>query len=214
MKPTREPYNIINSSLLQQDPDLEHVSTRTVISKWLRMELEKEKDVNINIEDLDKNDLLNELIEYADGNTDALWKFDRVDWYKKQLTTEDIQNLYNIAMPNKVGWDYASNGKSIIETARQIIDGEITDSTTRYVDVDYIKSIEHTLPECEMKDIIVFQNVGLSPPRIIDGNHHATAVAMHYLRRDNLVPINAYIGVRNISITNLLYKKLKYTLNY
>ena len=167
---------------------------------WLEKELAKESGSASYLHQLDEPFLLARLMDYADGDVGIFsGEFD-VDWYEKQLANSDFKNLMPIASPDGVGWNCFGDNSRIVDCARQIAHGEVDDDTTEFVDVEYIKSIESKLPDHEIKKLIIQTSESTTAPRILDGNHHAVACALHYVKTGELLPMQAYIGVKRIPL--------------
>jgi hypothetical protein len=184
-----------------------------VMNYWLQLEADKEPDSIPNAKQLDDTELVSQLMEYADGDTRVFWKHSNVDWYEKQLVESDFENLTPIDSPNGIGWGCFQSNSRIVDCARQIDSGEITNDTTDFVDVEYIKSIESTLPDYQMKKLIIETGESASPPKVIDGNHHAVAFALHYVKTGEFLPVNAYIGVKKTSILRNIIEKCTYKID-
>lgn len=184
-----------------------------VMNYWLQLEADKDPDSILNSKQFNGAELVCQLMEYADGDTRIFWKSSDVNWYEKQLSESEFKNLKPIDSPNGIGWDCFQSNSRIIDCARQIANGEITNSKTEYVDVEYIKTIESALPGHQMKKLIIETGESASPPKIIDGNHHAVALALHYVKTGEFLPVNAYIGVKKTSILRNIIEKCTYKID-
>lgn len=190
--------------------DANTVDEEDVIKYWLKLELDKSGDSIGKIDNLSKPQLVDKLMRYASGETHILWKESGVDWYEAQLTEQDFHSLKSITSPDGIGWSRLADDYHIVECAQRIIDGDVNSDTTDLVDVGYIKQIVSELPQYSMKKIIIKTAESTSAPRVIDGNHHAVASAIHYLQTGDLPPIRAYIGVNQVSIFKTIAEKMRY----
>lgn len=190
--------------------DQKSVGDIEVIRYWLKLELNKRECSFEGIDEAERPKLIAKLLEYTSGEAAILWKERDVKWIDKKLTVRDIESIRSVKSPSGVGWSRMSDGHSIIDCAQKICAGRVDDETTRFVDVGYIKQIAADICERDLKKIIVKTDESPSAPRVVDGNHHAVASAMYYLKTGEMPDVRAYIGIKQVSALKMLLEKIVY----
>lgn len=188
------------------------VDREVVIRHWLQQELNKE---DMAISDTDAStitELLEELLRRTGGQNTILWKELPVDWYHTELTERQFKNLRTVDSPDGLGWDRMANDHSVTTCAENIIDNRVDDSTTPFADVSHIRELYQKLPDSRIRDVVIRVEENQSPPRVVDGNHRAVAVAMYLHETGEFPAVGGYVGIVRKSILRCLYGKVWYML--
>ena len=187
----------------------ETVGPETVLRHWLRLELRKRGET-LAVDAMDERELLAALMERTGGENRPLWRPRETAWLHGPVTERRLRRLRTVAAPDDLGWDRVAPDDSVLTAARRIHDGSVTDETTSLVDVGLVREIAADLPDREVADLVLVGGQTTAPPRVVDGNHRAVAVALHLLEGGEMPDLAAYVGVVETRPLRLLASKLRW----
>lgn len=170
---------------------MESVSREEVISSWLRRDLEKHSDQqNLSIEELGESERAASLLELNPDAASAFLKHS-FNWYKTTLSKAEFQQLYtvweNLGVPD---YTVTELGNSLVKEGSRV-SKTIAESN---VDRQKIREIADEHPNNSTDYPLIITVVVSGTPRIADGNHRATGLALHMAQGGDYQPQEAYIG--------------------
>jgi len=182
------------------------VPREEVIHAWLQQDLEKHRDSwDFEIEELDESEKAAKLLEL---NPDAASPFLKhgFDWYKTTLSEQEFRQLYsvwqNLGVPDHT---IAKLGEDLKKE-----ESEISEAISRSkVDEERISEIAKSYPRDHPKSPLIITSVVTGKPRVADGNHRATGLALHMAKNRDYQPQEAYIGFTAPPKVQDLFKKVR-----
>ncbi|PSP85895.1 hypothetical protein BRC83_02040 [Halobacteriales archaeon QS_1_68_17] len=182
------------------------VDRRTVVEHWCERELRKRGEA-VDLSTRDDAEVLALLMEHTTGENGYLWKAGVDRWYHERLPEGAFRQLRLIASPAGTGWRAVAADGSLLTAADNLADGTVTEETTALADVEHVRRLADDLPAAGVEDLVLVTRQSPAPPRIVDGNHRALAVALHLVETGEYVPTSAYVGVvRSRPLADLLDK--------
>ena len=197
---------------LQSSGIVEEVSRKEVLRHWIRLEACEEPEQNITETD-DERDLLEILVDQTDGASHHLWNPEPVAWYRCRLSESQLRNLRVIESPDGIGWDALTEDESVISAAQTIAQETVPPKATAAVDLTKVREKAREYPTNSVERIILVTPQTLASPRIVDGNHRATAVALALLSGVRYDPVEAYLGIAPRSQCNII-SHLRWKIRY
>lgn len=197
---------------LGPDRDRKRVDREEVIRHWTAREFEKHGESTDDLAGMDETDLLAALMERTSGENGPLWRPREVRWYHTPVSERQLRRLRVVHSPEGLGWDRVAPDGRVLTAARRIRDGAVTDATVPQVDVTKIRRLARGLPESTPDDLVVVGAQTTTPPRIVDGNHRATAVALSLLETGRIPDLHAYLGIVATRPLRALVEKMRWIL--
>lgn len=177
------------------DRELRRVDREEVLRHWTAREFEKRGEATEALEAMDETALLDALMGRTSGENRPVWRPREVRWYHAPVSERQLRRLRVIHTPEGLGWDRVAPDGRVLTAARRIRDDEVTDDTTQQVDVTKIRRLASELPERSLDDLVVVGAQTTAPPRVLDGNHRAVAVALSLLETGRTPDLHAYLGI-------------------
>lgn len=175
---------------------MEPVSRATVVRYWLERELDKgegEADAST----LNTDAAVDALLREKPGAADVIWEDGPTDWYRLDLSRSTFEGLRLIGGPPRLLWQSLSPDGTVVGAARRIAAEPTSDLEAETgVDIGTILAYRDSLAAGRSLDpLIVATRRGCAPWYVADGNHRATALALHLLETDRYDPQPAYLVV-------------------
>lgn len=193
---------------------MQRIDQDTVITNWLILEQKKGNiDQAVNVKDLSSSERVERLRtlwsppRWGPGGPSYVWR-------QAELTESLLRSARH-------AWGRFGVPGTVMDLAHAI-QQENPGSEWREVLLDHdelvrdIKSIAQGLPE-SLDGKLVLEASLRRPPMFIDGNHRATAIALHLLRTGDFVPIETYVGfARDVPFASAVNRlqAIKYRLQY
>lgn len=171
----------------------ERVPQIEVVRTWLENERAKP---GIDVEfDPDEPEwaLVAKLLDTCAFQASFLWRYP-VAWYRVDFDESRFRRLRVIDGPKEESWRRLSPDGSLMGAARRILTEEL-DGTYEDIDVTRIREIADGLPGGTRRLVLFKPDHGVAP-RVVDGNHFATAHAIRLLRTGEYNDQRVFLGVR------------------
>lgn len=182
---------------LEFEPLGERVAEEQVIKHWLAVEQPNVGDEPDGLGAMDGREMLDELLKRKPGAAAFLWRAQPIEWYRTVLSQTEFERLRIIDGPEELGWQALSLDGTVLGAAKRIERESSTNLMAETgVDVERVCRFADALAtDDELPALVLTKRRGSGPPRIADGNHRASAVALHLLRTDEYRPQRAYLGI-------------------
>jgi len=177
----------------------EAVPRRRVLCQWYARECEKNgRDAAAcDPRDRPESELLEPIIDAAGDGARPICT-DRARWYRVRLTAPEFECLRVIECPEGRCWNRVAPDDRLLTAARVL---RRTDAGVprRLIDRQYILELADRNIDMESATrrdpVVLFSRCDDPPPRLIDGNHRATATALGLLESGRYDGLHAYLGV-------------------
>lgn len=146
---------------------------------------------------LDDDEALDALLRRKPGAAAFLWRARPVEWSRIELCRAEFERLRFVDGPDGLGWRALAPSGNLVDGARRIAAGDraALEAETG-VDVERVCSMAETLADGgRLAPLVLTKRRGRGPPAVADGNHRATAIALHLLRTDEYRSQRAYLGI-------------------
>lgn len=175
----------------------ERAAEEQVIQHWLAVERHKTGDDSDSLTAMNGREALDELLERKPGAAAFLWRARPIEWYRTTLSRTEFERLRVIDGPDKLGWQALSADGTVLGAAKRIRHENPVDLVAETgVDIERVYRFADALATGdELRALVLTKRRGSGPPRIADGNHRASAVALHLLRTGEYRPQRAYLGI-------------------
>ena len=176
---------------------VEPVDRGEVVRHWLAREQRKPGCENRDVGALDTDSAMNALLREKPGVADVLWEGDPEEWYQLRLPRDRFEGLDAIDGPPMLGWGALSPDGTILGAARRVATEPATDLVEETeIDVHAVLGYRDAIADGEQLDpLVVATRRGCAPWYVADGNHRATALALHLLETGEYEPQPAYLVV-------------------
>lgn len=172
---------------------MERVGQNEVVTEWLAVERDRPHvDQQVDVEQLSPAERHDRLAEF---NEAATWVFDDKTWYRTQVTESLLRTACHV-------WSSLGIPKgSVLDLARQIDEPDPEppweQALAKHTEkVEGIKRRTDQLPRPFDGPLVLSCRIW-GPPLVVDGNHRATAIALHFLRTGEVVPCDVYVGFQS-----------------
>jgi hypothetical protein len=189
----------------------DEVSRREVMAYWCRREAAKD-DESLDVADLTDAELANYLIETLGGTERILWATDEVTWCRTTLDERTFRDLRILECPDGSAWRRLALDEAVFTAAERILADDLDGVDPDLVDVAHVRSLADRLPDADIDELILSTGQSTTPPRVVDGNHRATAMAVHVLRGGEYQPMDAYLGLERTRVLRPALDKARWYL--
>lgn len=161
---------------------MERVSQEEVVEEWLSAEAEKDDSTSFDIvADRENNQNLARLLAHKPDAAALFWEYD-LEWYRHDVAVEEFRDL-------RASWGEQT---PIFDIAQEISNGGSS------MPPNMVRQVR-TLSDPSLLGgwgplIIYRKRWPRKYPYVADGNHRATALALHMLRGGDYRPQTAYVG--------------------
>lgn len=184
----------------------QETNRKAVLTDWLQ----RESDTNPEWLPDDETELLIQVLENDGGAGRHLWHPAPSQWYRGTLSPQQFETLRVIESPDGIGWSALAPDETVITAARQILNGSVPDTAGAAVDIDKIRRLAQQGWDGAVGPLVLVTAPGWPTPRIIDGNHRATALGMTLLETGQLPTVEVYLGVRPVRTLRDLFGTLRW----
>jgi len=168
------------------------VSQATVLRHWVELEQRKPSVPNRDLEPLSERELLDRLLRLKPGVASFIWREKPISWRRLTLSRESFERLRVVDGPDGLLWHALSPDGTILGAARAVAAGDPETLTAESgVDVSRILSFRET-PTNE--PLVTVNRRNCLPPRVVDGNHRATARALRLVETGSYDPVSVYLA--------------------
>lgn len=177
---------------------MQRVSQETVLGHWLSVEARKPSRTDIAVEDVDGMgpDAMLDALLRREPAAYVLWQAQPITWYHLSLSAAELDRLRVVEGPPSMGWRALAADDTIGAAAARIAHSQTATLDVRAVDVELIRGMVADLEAGEtVADLVLAKRRGCERPYVVDGNHRATALAMHAARTSEYEPVGAYLGI-------------------
>ncbi len=177
----------------RREREVEDIDEATAVRHWLRVE----RDDAETDDGLTDEEVLQSLMHNMPGPSAYIWQYRPADWYRITLTGDEFRQLRPVPCPDNHTWDALCDGGTIMDGARRIREeSESYLKEETKVNVEKIRGYQQQLwNTVHLPPLVIGKRKGCHKPRVLDGNHRATAIALHLLENEEYIPIEAYIGI-------------------
>lgn len=169
---------------------MDRVAQSDVVETWLRSDIQKHDSQAVNVDELTEEEQISHLLRLNPGVASIFWKFSLV-WYRIKITEKQFRSFRTV-------WRTAGVPERLMDVAQGIDENDprIVDPLENHgVALEKIDNLDHPDGDPERESsIIVYRPEVTGAPLIADGNHRATAYALHLLRSGQYEPLTAYMG--------------------
>lgn len=190
---------------------MEEVSQSEVIRYWLDRETAKRAGEVLEASELSCDEALDALLDRKPGTADFLWRHQPVQWYRLDLPRSAFEDLRVIGGPKGLLWRALAPDGTVTGAARRIADAEAPETLRAEtgVDVETILAYRDAIAAGEAVGLLVVATRrGCAPWYVADGNHRATARALHLLETGRYEPQPAFLGVGGNPVLRPLRQRL------
>jgi hypothetical protein len=163
------------------------------------------------IDALNDDDALDALLRRKPGAAAFLWRARPVEWSRIALRRGEFERLRFVDGPDGLGWRALAPSGNVVDGARRIAaDGRpVLDAGTE-VDVERVRSMAETLAAGgRLAPLVLTKRRGSGPPTVADGNHRATAIALHLVQIGEYRPQRAYLGIGVNPVLKPLWQRVR-----
>ncbi|MGN8214887.1 MULTISPECIES: hypothetical protein [Halococcus] len=160
---------------------------------------------------LDDDEALDALLQRKPGAAAFLWRAQPVEWARITLRRAEFERLQFVDGPDRLGWRALAPSGDLVDGARRIAAGDraALEAETG-VDVERVCSMAETLADGDrLGPLVLTKRRGSGPPSIADGNHRATAIALHLVRTGEYRPQRAYLGIGANPVLEPLWQRVR-----
>ncbi|WP_049902937.1 hypothetical protein [Halococcus agarilyticus] len=184
---------------------------RTPLSKWSATAPDGSETIEDAVDALDDDEALDALLRRKPGAAAFLWRARPVEWSRIALRRGEFERLRFVDGPDGLAWHALAPSGNVMDGARRIAAGDraALEAETG-VDVERACSMAETLADADrLVPLVLTKRRGSGPPAIADGNHRATAVALHLLRTGEYRPQRAYLGIGANPVLEPLWQRIR-----
>ncbi|WP_231187012.1 hypothetical protein [Haladaptatus sp. DYF46] len=168
------------------------VSQATVLRHWVELEQRKANVPNRGLEPLSERELLDRLLRLKPGVASFIWREKPISWRRLTLSRESFEHLRVVDGPDGLLWRALSPDGTILGAARAVTAGDPETLTAETgVDISRILSFREN-PSNE--PLVAVTRRDCHPPRVVDGNHRATARALRLVETGQYEPVSVYLA--------------------
>jgi hypothetical protein len=168
------------------------VSQATVLRHWVELEQRKPSVPNRDLESLSERELLDHLLRLKPGVASFIWREKPISWHLLTLSRESFSRLRVVDGPDELLWRALSPDGTILGAARKISVGDPDTLTAETgVDVSRILSFRN---DPSNEPLVAVTRRNCLPPRVVDGNHRATARALRLVETGTYEPVSVYLA--------------------
>jgi hypothetical protein len=172
------------------------VTEERVVRYWLQRELDDRRD-RPDPSAVSTAGALDALLSEKPGAASFIWRERPIGWYRLELSRAAFTDLHPVGGPDDLLWRSLSTDGTILGVAewiRQAGPDELAEETD--VDLEAVSDYRETVRSGgDVDPLIVRTRRGATPWYVVDGNHRATAVALHLLETGEYDPVSAYVAV-------------------
>jgi hypothetical protein len=168
-----------------------------VIKHWLAVERHEATDESEGLPTIDGREALDELLERKPGAAAFFWRARPIEWYRITLSRTEFERLRVIDGPDELSWRALSPDETILGAAKRIEhENPTTLAAETGVDIGRVCRFADMLATGhDLAALVLTKRRGSGPPRVADGNHRASAIALHLLRTGQYRSQRAYLGI-------------------
>ncbi|ELY79534.1 hypothetical protein [Natrinema gari] len=185
-----------------ESPPPEHrppvrVSEVRVLQDWLAREIERDADaVDSGTVPTSTTALLDALLSAKPGAAAFLWREQPIRWYRLVLERDRFVALRPVDGPDDLLWRDVSTDGTLFGVAERVHTEGDGPLEAAGIDAAAIRTYRDELAAGTRFDpLIVRTRRGATPWFVADGNHRATAAALHALETGRYDPLPAYVAV-------------------
>lgn len=174
---------------------MERVDQRTVVASWLERR-GRSADVGSNLHPMvAERMLVSELLCRFPYEASFIWEHP-VEWYETTLSEAAFRELRVIEGPDGESWRKLSPDHTVLGAARRIAEEDIREPVDD-VNVAHVRELAGRFDAGGSREpLVLFKPAWDAAPYVADGNHRATAAALHLLQTNEYVPQPAFLAVR------------------
>lgn len=180
---------------------MKRVDKQEVVQYWLERELAKRGQGPVSSE-LDPDAAVGALLQEEPGAADVIWRDHPVGWYRVEVTRERLAQLELIAGPSNLLWRALASDGRVMTAARRVSQESPTELERESgVDIDTILEYRQAVADgLELDPLVLNTRQGCAPWYVVDGNHRATALALHLIETGTYEPHPAYLIISSNSV--------------
>ncbi|MDY6818126.1 MAG: hypothetical protein SVG88_05630 [Halobacteriales archaeon] len=190
---------------------LQSVSEERVVRHWLAMELEKDgESLPTDPDSMSYSEAIDALLTRKPGAASFIWREQPIEWYRLELSIDRFRSLRTIQGPDGLLWQGLSPDGTIMGVARRISTEDMVDiNAETEIDLDLIMQYRERVADGDsIAPFVIRTKRGKTPWYVADGNHRATALALHLIETGSYDPQPAFIGVVSNPILRPLRDRL------
>ncbi|QCW01921.1 hypothetical protein [Natrinema pallidum] len=191
-----------SDSPISESPPLERrlpvrVPEERVLRDWLAREIERNAGaVDSGTVPTNATALLDALLSAKPGAAAFLWREQPIRWYRLVLDRDRFVALRPVDGPDDLLWRDVSTDGTLFGVAERVHTEGIDPLDAAGIDAEAIRTYRDELAAGTRFDpLIVRTRRGATPWFVADGNHRATAAALHALETGRYDPMPAYVAV-------------------
>jgi hypothetical protein len=179
------------------EPSSERVAEERVVKHWLTVERHTAGNDSAGLDAMNSREALDGLLKRKPGAAAFLWRARPVEWYYTTLSRTEFERLRVIDGPTGLGWRALSPDDTVLGAAKRIEREDPAPLMTQTgVDIERVCRLADALAAGdELPALVLTKRRGSGPPRIADGNHRASAAALHLLQTGEYRPQRVYLGI-------------------
>lgn len=160
---------------------------------------------------LDDDEAFDALLRRKPGAAAFLWRAQPVEWSRITLRRAEFERLQFVAGPARLGWRALAPNGDLVDGARRIAAGDrATLEAETGVDIERVCSMAEAVADGgRLGPLVLTKRRGRGPPSIADGNHRATALALHLLHTGEYRPQRAYLGIGANPVLKSLWQRIR-----
>ncbi len=173
------------------------VSEERVLRDWLAREIERDAGaVDSGTVPTNATALLDALLSAKPGAAAFLWREQPIRWYRLVLDRDRFVDLRPADGPDDLLWRDVSTDGTLFGVAERVHTEGIGPLEAAGIDAEAIRTYRDDLAAGTRFDpLIVRTRRGATPWFVADGNHRATAAALHALETGRYDPMPTYVAV-------------------
>jgi hypothetical protein len=188
---------------------MEPTAEGEVLRYWLAREVGKRED-GVEPSALSPEEALDALLRYKPGAADFVWRDRPIEWYRLDLPRSRFERLRLIDGPSGLLWRALSDDGTVMGAARRVAAAD-ADALERETGVDVSAVHDYRAAVAAGEDLgalVVTTRSGRAPWHVADGNHRATARALHLLESGEYDPQPAFVAVGSNPVVRPLRERL------
>jgi hypothetical protein len=195
---------------------MESVRRDEVVRYWLAREVEKGDDVEtgdgsgVEPYEVTADEALDALLRRKPGAASAVWRAPPTAWYRLDLSRSRFESLRVVRGPERLGWGALSGDGTVLGAARRVAGGD-PDALERETGVDVWAILDYrsaVAADGDVGSLVLSTRRGRAPWHVADGNHRATARALHLVETGAYDPQPAFLGVGGNPVLRPLRERL------
>ncbi|ODR79310.1 hypothetical protein BG842_09805 [Haladaptatus sp. W1] len=168
------------------------VSQATVLRHWLELEQRKPNAPSADLGALSERELLDRLLHLKPGVASFIWREKPISWYRLTLSRRSFERLRVADGPDDLSWRALSPDETILGAARRVAGGDPDALAAETgVDISRVLSFRENPPD---EPLVAVDRRDCRPPRVVDGNHRATARALRLVEIGTYDPVRVYLA--------------------